>query len=281
MKKNAVSQDFNLLYSVYEKGLDEALEDKDIENLTLYGKCYVIKNLASALRDKVPHKKHGTGTHTRASLVTIAESFEPSDHLLGLQYKKRNTFLNTMSTNENSDAFNTLRNWDACNQEEKEAAIIHTTRLHQRVYLTGIALMLPVEHVFIDNSEKTYIASGKKILGGFLGNLTEQKGRITQNLEDLILKHTPLDALHTAHHEATHAIQFSLANAFHHGYIRQDHMLYDDARIFHAIEVSRAIIPFSILKAEDTGAYTAQIHERLAEDEGRLISHDLVDLVNS
>ncbi|PCI54056.1 MAG: hypothetical protein COB36_11155 [Alphaproteobacteria bacterium] len=56
MKNSSLSQDFDLFHCIYEKGLDEALEDGAIGNLTLHGKCYVIRSLAAALRDKIHQK---------------------------------------------------------------------------------------------------------------------------------------------------------------------------------------------------------------------------------
>lgn len=271
-------QNFNNLQNLCEKGINESLTEDDIDGLTLHGKCYVINGLASALKNKVPQKNHGTGKYTRQSLLIIAESFQPSDQLLGLQFRKRNMFLNAMSKPENSEVLDILKDWNNRDISEKESAIIHTAKLHQKVYLTGIASLLSIEHVFV---EPVNTSPNKIKLGGFISNLDKSSGIITQLGSDLTHSRTPILPLHTAHHEATHAIQFSLASAFHHGNIRPDHILFNDARTFHALEINKANIPFAILKAQDTRAYSSQIHEQLAENEGRLISHDLFELANS
>lgn len=265
------SQDYETLTQVYKKALDTKLSPEDVADLTIYGKCQVVHSLVEALRKKLPQAKHGTARHTRESLLLIANSFEPSDYLLGEQYRKRNIFLRVMQHNENQGVLDTIRRWDTAPQEERNQAIELSCKLHQKIYTTGISDCLPVEHVF--ESRPRFL--DKVILGGFKGDIDKKRGFISHNTDFYT---DPYTAFETAHHETTHAVQFCLISAFHYNQIRHDHKLYEDARIFHAIEVNRAMIDFSVLKSTDNKAYSNQIHEVLAEDEGRLIAHGLINL---
>lgn len=266
--------DYERMRYVYNKALNERLCLDDVAEISLHGKCQIIHDLVLALKDKLPQRILGTGRHTRESLLLIVKSFEPFDNLLGEQYRRKNILLKEVQCPKNFHILTTIRNWDSSSEEEKKNAIIQSCTLHKKTYLAGIAEVLPVEHIF-----KQTIATqrDKILLGGFHGDMATRQSKISYNTEYL---DNVFEAFHTGHHESTHAIQFDLACAFHYNQIRRDHPLFDDARIFHAIEVNNASILFSVLKSSETQAYSEQMSERLAEDEGRLISHALIDLAN-
>lgn len=261
------------LKDIYNKALHERLVSDDIADLSVYSRCQIIHDLVGALRAKVPQAKHGTARHTRESLLLIAQSFEPSGALLSEQYKKRKRFLNEIQQDHNSDILLCFQNWQDVAPADKKNAIERVSGLHQKIYMSGIADVIPVEHYFKDNM---MAGVDKKLLGGFAGEISKSRGKMSHNFglySDLAC------ALETTHHETTHAIQFGLACAYHYQKIRPDHALFEDAKIFHAIEVNKAMISLGVLKSTEIDAYTQQMHEILAEDEGRLIGAGIMEMV--
>lgn len=116
-------QDYQTLRNVYKKALDIRLSEDDIAGLTIYGRCQVISDLVSALKVKTPQARHGSAGHVRDSLLMIAKSFEPSDYLLGEQYRRRNFFLRQMQDPKNAHILETIRQWDAIDQDQRNFAV--------------------------------------------------------------------------------------------------------------------------------------------------------------
>ncbi len=267
------------LKDIFDKAMAEGLERSDIDGLTLYTKCDVIHGLVGALRDKVPQRTHGSGRTTRNSLTAIVGTFEASDNLLEFQDHRRKRFLGRMERPENRHVLKAISGWDQFDQTvEKKAAITHATQLHQQVYLSGVADIVPIDYMFKDAIKTQTSRHNIIVVGGFRGNLSTGEASIRQDTSRHSGFHDPREAFHTGHHEMTHGIQFALAKAFHHNRIRPDNPLYEDARMFHAIELNMAVIPCSILKASDQRAYNQQMHEVMADREGIAISDALMDL---
>lgn len=265
------------LSNIYHAALFDGISQGDIADLTLHGKCNLIRNLVEGLRNKIPQKEIGSGRIARQSLVVIVNSFEPSDDLINFQEQKRGMLFKLFAQDENKALAESIAGWEDLTIEEKEDVLIQTSSLHQRIYLLGTADRIAVNWVFIDGELSSY-RRNIKILGGFSGNLSNEFGT-TRISKDYM--HDVGKALNSVHHETTHAIQFALAVAYDRNRITPSHILYDDARMFHAIEINKAVVPCGVLKDSEQDAYENQVHEVLANSEGNEISSVLIELANS
>ena len=190
---------------------------------------------------------------------------------------KQARFFSDMTHDEYAPLRDNITNWNNLDMEARQDTLIQTTSLHQYAYLSGVADRIPISWVFQEKPLQSE-RFGLLIVGGFSGDLTSEYGRIRQDVSARSHFDDPAVAFNTGHHETTHAIQFALANAYHHNRLNATHILYDDARMFHAIEVNKAVIPCSVLKHSDQAAYQQQVHEVLANEEGHAISQGLLDL---
>ncbi len=265
------------LSNIYNAALFDGINESDIADLTLHGKCNLISNLVESLRNKIPQKEMGSGRIARQSLVVIVNSFEPSDDLVKFQEQKREMLLRSFVQDENRALAESIADWEDLNIEEKEDVLIQTSSLHQRIYLLGTADRIAVNWVFVDGELSSY-RHNIKVLGGFSGNLSNEFGT-TRISKDYM--HDAGESLNSAHHETTHAIQFALAVAYNRNRITPNHILYNDARMFHAIEINKAVVPCGVLKSTEQDAYENQVHEVLADSEGNEISSALIELANS
>lgn len=269
--------DRSRLDGLFNQALFEGISDDDLSGVTMHGKCKLITDLVGALRGKVPQRMHGHGKVARSSLVAIVDTFEPSDNFMTFQTQKRSRFLSEMESDKHAELRDRIMRWSDMDNEARQDTLIATTSLHQYTYLSGFVDRIPINWVFNEGIKNTG-RPGLIVVGGFSGDLTAEYGRIRQDISEHSHFEEPGVALNTGHHETTHAIQFALANAYHHNRINSTHKLYDDARMFHAIEVNKAVIPCSVLKRSDQTAYQKQVHEVLADAEGEAISEALLDL---
>jgi len=265
------------LIGIYRRALFEGISEDDVSKISLHGKCNIIYGLVGALRDKIPQRELGNGRVARESLVTIVNSFAPSEGLIDFQDKKRQTLIRNFAEDDNGQLMGAISSWDDLDRGEKEGVLIHSASLHQKIYLTGVADRIPVNWIF-SNSQQQGARHNVKIIGGFSGDISNEYGSIRIDIESI---HDVGEVLNSTHHETTHAIQFALASSFHRNRINPAHILFDDARMFHAIEVNKAFISCMVLKHSEQEAYQQQVHEVLADSEGEVISSALIELANS
>ncbi len=262
------------LKDIYDSALFEGIDKNDIEKMTLHGRCSLISDIVDALRDKIPQKKLGNAKIARSSLTVIVNSFEPSEGFLKYQDHKREQFLRTMSFPENEELLDRISSWSNISESERQETIIKSSSLHQYTYLSGAADRVSINWLFMDQpvfKDRRNVM----LVGGFYGNLSGEFGTIRVAVDNIF---NVEDVLNNVHHETTHAVQFALASAYHRNRINPSHILYDDARMFHAIEVKMAVVPCSVLKHTEQEAYRQQVHEILADNEGRDISAALMEL---
>ncbi len=267
------------LKHIFEKAMMVGLEEADLDGMTLYTKCDVIYGLVASIRNKEPQRKYGSGRVARESLTTVVGTFEASDNLRRLQDHRRGRLLSEIAQDEK--LLKVFSVWDGpLSDQGRQEALGKSVFMHERVYLQGVADVVPVTHEFFDGGPSENNRNNYILLGGFTGDLSTGEGRIRQSTSyDYAHFHRLGEALNTAHHEMTHGIQFALANAYHHNRIRPSDPLYDDARMFHAIEMNMAIVPGGILKPDDRSAYEQQVHEVLAREEGEAISRGIIELL--
>ncbi|MGH1456245.1 MAG: hypothetical protein ACRBDI_05655 [Alphaproteobacteria bacterium] len=266
---------YDLISEVLEKSIDEKLVFDDIECLSLYSKCRLIREMVGALGEKLPQKKYGTGRHTRQSLLMIANTFNASENLLSYQKCKRGQFSHTIAQPEYSRLLDVVRSWESSEDDEKQGALIEFSSLHRSIYMTGIADNLPISYEFKDGAAATNHLKKTKLYGSFLGDLLGRSGKLSHYIRE----DDPADlALSVVHHETTHALQFYLASAYHYKQIRPDHILYEDARMFHALEINKGFVNPRVLKASEYDSYESQVHEVLARSEGDELSRIVVGL---
>jgi hypothetical protein len=263
---------------VFNMAVHENVLPEHVKGLTLHAKCTLIHDIVDALRRKEPQSKYGTARHTRDSLVTIVDSFASSDALADFQERKGRSFLNEIERNENGRSIlNNIAAWSDVETDKMKETLIATSKLHLEIYTQGICGIVPVSYLFGDK-DKNKQRFGSLNMGGFVGNLKNGTGKIRVVDNENAQFHLADRALSTMHHQTTHAVQFCLANAFHHGRMSPNHPLFDDAKMFHAIEVKNAFVPSAILKNTEQHAYVNQVHEILAEAEGKKISANLIEL---
>lgn len=269
---------YDKIKEVFNTAMHENVQPEQVSDLTLHAKCTLIHDIVDALRRKEPQSKYGTARHTRQSLVTIVDSFSASDALADFQARKSRTFLNAIERNENGRSIlNNIAAWSDVETDTMKETLIATSKLHLEIYTQGICGIVPVSYLFGDKNKDAQ-RLGAISLGGFSGDLKNGTGTIRVVDNENAQFHLADRALSTMHHETTHAVQFCLANAFHHGRMSPNHPLFDDAKMFHAIEVKNAIVPSSILKNTEQHAYVNQVHEILAEAEGEKLSANLIEL---
>ncbi|MGN7437806.1 MAG: hypothetical protein ACTHOO_04105 [Alcanivorax sp.] len=269
--------DRSRLDGLFKQALFEGISEEELSGVTMHGKCKLITDLVGALRGKVPQRVHGNAKVARSSLVTIVDTFEPSENFMTYQMQKRERFFNEISQDRYAGLRDRIMGWGDLETEVRQDTLIEASSLHQYSYLSGVADRIPINWVFHDESIPSR-RHGVISVGGFSGDLTSEYGRIRQDISARAHFEDALTSFNTGHHETTHAIQFTFANAFHHNRINATHKLYEDARMFHAIEVNKAVIPCSVLKHSDQSAYQHQVHEVLADAEGSAISEALLDL---
>ncbi len=274
MKNNQLQR----IKEIYNLAVHGEVTPMDLDGMSLHAKCSAIYEVVDALRQKLPQSKYGTARHTRDALSVIVDSFSASDALIHLQDQRRSYFTSAMNSNDYSYHRDVIGNWQDIEDDALlETTILDISKLHAKTYLLGMADVIPTKYAFT-NTPPDMLKLNIRNLGGFTGNLKENRGTIRLEKGGEAQFRNPAFILNTVHHETTHAIQFALASAFHHGQIRHDHLLYDDARMFHALEVNKAIVPSGLIKETERHAYEHQVHEVLANSEGEALSAILLDL---
>ncbi len=269
---------YDRIKEVFNTAMHENVQPEQIVDLTLHAKCTLIHDIVDALRRKEPQSKYGTARHTRQSLVTIVDSFSASDELVEFQETKGRHFLYEIANTQNGWLIlNNIAAWGSDGADAMKETLVEASKIHMEIYTRGICSVVPVSYLFGDKNKDAQ-RIGAISLGGFSGDLKNGIGTIRVADNENAQFHLADKALSTMHHETTHAVQFCLANAFHHGRMSPNHPLFDDAKMFHAIEVKNAIVPSSILKNTEQHAYVNQVHEILAEAEGEKLSANLIEL---
>lgn len=272
--------DLDEIKSVFNLAMHEEVLPEHVENMTLYSKCSLIHDIVDALKAKVPQSRYGTASHTRKSLTTIVSTFSPTDGFLQYQDQKRRFLLAKISNSDKGqEILSSLSSWNSSKDFfELSDALLKSSRLHLDTYLVGMFDVLPTKYSITRGagaSSRMNVVN----LGGFAGDLKNGKGKIRVNVDDYYDECVATDILNTLHHETTHAIQLCFAHAYHKQKVPPNHPLYDDAKMFHAIEVKNAVIPVHVLKSSEQDAYKLQVHEMLADAEGQKISTAIMDLV--
>lgn len=259
--------DFSDIFDLAAKGL---LHGGQIEALSLHTRCRLISGLADVLKKNPAIDWNNIVSD---SLGRISKSFQVSDHYYEWEDLKIKILEKRLKNREFRPTLNAVRHWKKMPEAAQKEALVDLSVAHYRTFSEGMGAPVPISHTFVSWMPRKSQGNVVVLYGTFNGSLARGKGKIKQNIHEAANFGDALHALDTSHHEMTHGIHFFLANEFHHGRVRPDHPLYEEARYFHAMEVRQADVPPMIYNA-----YRAQMLEYLAEAGGTRVAKMIYEL---
>jgi hypothetical protein len=258
------------LREIMDEAIYAPVTYEQLQQLPLHTRCRLIRHMTQRL---LQQHKPGVDDLSAQSLQYMGKSFEISDNYNELQENRLKRLLKKLKEKQYRPLRNTIRHWEHAADHQRQETLRETARVHQRVTMEGIADILPISHSFMRLMPRQRKTGTTVLYGTFSGDFNAGRGRIRQNIHESAGFDDALIALDTSHHEMAHGIHFSLAFAYHHGRIRPDHPLHDDAQYFHAVKVHEAGIPSILIDA-----YSTQTFEVLAEREGRSVAAGIYGL---
>ena len=255
---------------LFERAVMGPITKRDLEGTSVHARLRLIGTVRDALFDQA---SPGSPSIQHLNLMTIENTFKASERFCAWQDKRRAVFLNEIGKREHSGLRKVFSSWRSQPMSERKRALIQTSTMHQHAYMSGVADVLPVQHRF--HASPAFNVGGRIVMtfGGFRGDFVNRRGYLRHNTGTGSFLFNAQFTLETNHHETTHALQFMLADAFRRKTIREDHMLYEEARVFSEIDRLSGVLPAALGRA-----YEAQLHERLAESEGVEIAEAIMEM---
>ncbi|MBL4588464.1 MAG: hypothetical protein JKY11_00090 [Alphaproteobacteria bacterium] len=256
--------------SHYEKAIWSPLNVDEIRELSVQDRCLLINKI---LKHNPQHHRAASTDTLQTSLQRLSSSFVVSDFFHNWQDQKRESFLRTLKKPRNRDILSGYAHWGELSIDNQKCVLKKSAQLHVKTYTEVLYGSPSYRHIFEEGVIRTSNGMMNIVYGALRSNITTGSATVVNYTLNDKLPLRSSEVFDTTHHEVTHLIQDYFARALYTGQITSEDPFYQEASYFLALSMHNANIP-----SYYGNSYRDQVHEILADSEGRHISSGIRDL---